>query len=158
MLSWISDPVSSKIARRLTFLSSLSLSPSPPSICSFIVPGQTCVHYFIQVCSAFRSIALHRLGAAEQSCLYLRRGSFRFSFEALPGPRIISIYIFMRRATRNRRGNRMHRISKDESHTLATRYRHRRCLSHPIVLNFYFVSFLFPLHTTSSPTLFNTVP
>lgn len=59
----ISDPASSKIARRLTFLSPLS-PPSPPppsSIDFFIVSRQTYAHYFVQVCSAFRSIALHRL-------------------------------------------------------------------------------------------------
>ena len=115
MLALISNLAFPKIARRLAFLSLLS-----PAIGSFIVSERTCACYIIQAtCSAFRSIAL-RLGWTQphNNRVYIRTTEVFASLSKSCQPRIISIYIFMRHATRIHRGNRMHQVSKDESHIL----------------------------------------
>lgn len=126
MLTLISNLAFPKIARRLAFL-----SPLLPAISSFIISERTCACYIIHACSAFRSIAL-RLGWTQphNSRVYIRTTEVFASLSKRCQPRIISIYIFMRHATRINRGNRIHRVSKDESRILESdaEVQRRRCL------------------------------
>lgn len=138
VLAPISDPTSLQNCARLAFLS--HLSPSTGLLYRLRTNIRALLHTsslrFQEYCIASSRMDV----AAKQPCLYPRRGSFRFSFEALPAANNIHLHIYAPRDATTATECIKFRKTK-----VALTQR-RRCLSHPIALNLYFVDFLFPLH------------